>query len=448
MTMPPADASSLLASLASSLPKRHVLTGEQAEGYEVDGLRPTAVALPESVDEVSAVMAAAREQRAAVVPWGGGTAMALGNLPRTYDLALVTRSLSRVLEYEPADLTLSVQAGITMAALADELKRHGQFLPLDAPDEATLGGVLATGAFGPRRHAYGPVRDWVLGVRVVHADGRVTKAGGRVVKNVAGYDMTKLYLGSLGTLGIIVEASLKVTPLPTMEETWAAVCPSSVEAIRLALDADARGLRLSALTVAGPLGPDGPLATAGLDHRGYAVLAQAVGTRAAVERSLRDLDAVAADHGLTGGGARLSDADQVWGALRALARPALSDNVLLVRALLSPRRLLPWLERTAALAAKTGLAPALAAHVGTGCVFTRWQSPGLGGERGRGLLTALSESAVTLGGAAIVDGCAVELKHHVDVWGRPRADFALMRRLKEQFDPHGTLNPGRFLGRL
>jgi FAD/FMN-containing dehydrogenase len=109
---------------------------------------------------------------------------------------------------------------------------------------------------------------------------------------------------------------------------------------------------------------------------------------------------------------------------------------------------LPWLERTAGLAAKTGLAPALAAHVGTGCIFTRWQGPGLGGERGRGLLAALSESAVTLGGAAVVEGCAIELKHHVDVWGRPRADFALMRRLKEQFDPHGTLNPGRFLGRL
>jgi len=448
MTMSPVDTSALLDSLASSLPEGRLLTGEEVERYEVDGLRPAAVALPESADEVSAVLTAACEQRAAVVPWGSGTAMALGNLPRTYDLALVTRSLSRIMEYEPADLTLTVQAGITMAALADELKRHGQLLPLDAPEEATLGGVLATGAFGPRRHAYGPVRDWVLGVRVVHADGRATKAGGRVVKNVAGYDMTKLYLGSLGTLGVIVEASLKVTPLPAVEETWAAVCPSSLEAVRLALDADSRGLRLSALTVAGPLGRDGPLAAAGLDSRGYAVLAQAMGTQAAVERSLQDLDALAGDHGLTGGGARLGGADEVWEALRALARPALADNVLLVRALLSPRRVLPWLERTAGLAAKTGLAPALAAHVGTGCVFTRWQGPGLGGERGRGLLAALSESAVTLGGAAVVEGCAIELKHHVDIWGRPRADFALMRRLKEQFDPHGTLNPGRFLGRL
>jgi len=445
--MSPADTSALLDSLASSLPKGHVLTGEQAEGYEVDGLRPAAVVLPESVDEVSAVLAAACEQRAAVVPWGGGTAMALGNLPRTYDLALVTRCLSRMLEYEPADLTLTVQAGITMAALASELKRHGQFLPLDAPEEATLGGVLATGAFGPRRHAYGPVRDWVLGVRIVQADGRATKSGGRVVKNVAGYDMTKLYLGSLGTLGVIVEASLKVTPLPAVEETWAAVCPSSGEAVRLALDANSRRLRLGALTVAGPLGPDGPLAAIKLDSRGYAVLAQAMGTRAAVERSLRDLDALAGDHGLTVG-ARLGGADKVWDALRVIARPALEDNVLLVKALLSPRRVSPWLERTAALAAKTGLAPALAAHVGTGCVFTRWQGPGLGGERGHGLLTALSESAATLGGAAVLEGCAIELKHHVDVWGRTRADFALMRRLKEQFDPHGTLNPGRFLGRL
>ena len=446
--MSPVEAATLLQSLACSLPKDQILTGEQAGEYDVDGLRPVAAVLPQSVDEVSVVLAAACQQRAVVVPWGGGTAMALGNLPRAYDLALVTRRLDRIVEYEPADLTFTAQAGVTMAALARELKRHGQSLPLDAPEEATLGGVLATGVFGPRHHAYGPTRDWVLGVRVVHADGRATKAGGRVVKNVAGYDMTKLYLGSLGTLGVIVEASLKVTPLPALEETWAVVCPSSAEAVRLALDADARGLCLGALSVAGPLGPDGPLAAAALDSRGYAVLARAAGSRAAVERSLRDLDALAGDHGLAGGGTRLGGAAEVWEALRALARPALADNILLMKALLSPRRMLPWIERTAALAAKTGLAPALAAHVGAGCVFTRWQGPGLGGERGGGLLTALSESAATLGGAAVVEGCGVELKRHVDVWGRPRADFAIMRRLKEQFDPHGTLNPGRFLGRL
>jgi FAD/FMN-containing dehydrogenase len=163
---------------------------------------------------------------------------------------------------------------------------------------------------------------------------------------------------------------------------------------------------------------------------------------------LGDLDALAADHGLGERGARLGAADEVWEALRSLARPTLADNVLLIRAVLPSSQVLPYLERTAALAAKTGLAPALAAHVGAGCVFTRWRAPGLGAERGRGLLTALRDSAITLGGAVVVEGCALELKHHVDVWGRPRADFALMRRLKEQFDPHGTLNPGRFLGRL
>lgn len=445
--MSPVDTSTLLDSLTSRLPADRVLTGEQVDVYEVDGVRPAAIVLPESIEEVSAVLAIAVRQRAAVVPWGAGTAMALGNLPRAYDVALVTSRMAHILEYEPADLTLTVQTGIAMGDLADELKRNGQFLPLDAPPNATLGGVLATGSFGPWRHAYGPARDWVLGVRVVHADGRVTKAGGRVVKNVAGYDMTKLYLGSLGTLGVMVEASLRVTPLPAVEETWATVCPSSLHAVRLAVDAGSRGLRLGRLTVAGPLGPEGPLPTAQLHGRGYAVLALALGTRAAVDRSLWELDALASDHGLAAG-ARLGSAGEAWDALGALGRPVLDENVLLVRGLLPSSRIQPWLERTAGLAAKTGLTPALAAHVGAGCVFSRWQGPGLGGERGRGLLAALAEAAVGLGGAAVVEGCGVELKHHVDVWGRPRGDFALMRRLKEQFDPHGTLNPGRFLGRL
>jgi glycolate oxidase FAD binding subunit len=445
--MSPVDTPTLLDSLASRLPAGRILTGEQVDGYEVDGLRPTVVVLPESIEEVSTVLAAAGQQRAAVVPWGTGTAMALGNLPRAYDVALVTNRLSRILEYEPADLTLTVQTGIAMKDLASELERNGQFLPLDAPPNATLGGVLATGSFGPWRHAYGPARDWVLGVRIVHADGRVTKAGGRVVKNVAGYDMTKLYLGSLGTLGVTVEASLKVTPRPTVQETWAAVCPSSLQAVRLAIDAGSRGLRLGRLTVAGPLGPDGPLPTLGVDGRGYAVLAQALGTQAAVDRSLRELDTLASDHGLAAS-ARFGEASAAWDAVRALATPVIAEDVLLIRGVLPSSRILPWLERTAGLAAKTSLTPALAAHVGAGCVFSRWHGPGLGGERGRGLLAALAESAVGLGGAAIVEGCAVELKHHVDVWGRPRGDFALMRRLKEQFDPHGTLNPGRFLGRL
>jgi len=445
--MSPVDTSTLLDTLTSRLPAGRVLTGEQVDGYKVDGLRPAAVALPESIEEISAVLATAGQQRAAVVPWGAGTAMALGNLPRAYDLALVTRRLNRILEYEPADLTLTVQAGIAMGDLASELQRNSQFLPLDAPPDATLGGVLATGSFGPWRHAYGPARDWVLGVRIVHADGRVTKAGGRVVKNVAGYDMTKLYLGSLGTLGVTVEASLRVTPLPAVQETWAAVCPSSLQAVRLAVDAGSRGLRLGRLTVAGPLGSGGPLPAAKLDSRGYAVLAHALGTQAAVDRSLRELDTLASDHGLAAG-ARLGSASEAWDALRALATPVLADDVLLIRGVLPSSRILPWLERIAGLAAKTGLTPALAAHVGAGCVFSRWHGPGLGGERGRGLLAALSESAVGLGGAAVLEGCAVELKHHVDVWGRPRGDFALMRRLKEQFDPHGTLNPGRFLGRL
>ena len=155
---------------------------------------------------------------------GGGTQRSLGNPPRSYDLALDTRSLDRLIQYEPADLTVTVEAGMSLARLEEILAAEGQFLPLEAPcpSSATVGGMLAAACFGPMSLSYGQPRDWLIGVKVVNADGRVTKGGGQVVKNVTGYDMNKLYTGSLGTLGVIVEASFKVAPKPAVSTTLAA----------------------------------------------------------------------------------------------------------------------------------------------------------------------------------------------------------------------------------
>jgi glycolate oxidase FAD binding subunit len=133
--------------------------------------------------------------------------MPLGNIPARYDIALRTTKLDRVIEYEPADMTVAVEAGMTMGQLQSLLAGRGQFLPIDAPADATVGGVLAAGVSGPSRHAYGLPRDWLIGCRIVLADGTIVKGGGRVVKNVAGYDIQKLVAGSLGTLGVIAEAT-------------------------------------------------------------------------------------------------------------------------------------------------------------------------------------------------------------------------------------------------
>ncbi|MBF8286481.1 MAG: linked oxidase-like protein, partial [Dehalococcoidia bacterium] len=184
--------------------------------FAVDGLTPQAAVAPSSYEQVAAVMRYAHAEGLAVIPWGGGAHIHVGNVPARYDIALGLSRLNAVVEHEPADLTATVQAGMTLSELQGRLGGAGQLLPLDPPggERATIGGILAANASGPWRHAFGSARDMTIGLRVVTAEGRITRAGGRVVKNVAGYDLCKLYIGSLGTLGVIVEATFKVASLP------------------------------------------------------------------------------------------------------------------------------------------------------------------------------------------------------------------------------------------
>ncbi len=196
--------------------------------YAVDGLVPRVVARPASIEELSALLRVADEAGAAVVPWGGGTKQSLGGIPPRVDLVVSLARLNRVVEHEPADLTASFEAGIRLADANATLGTANQWIALDPPygDRCTLGGVLAANASGPRRLRYGTARDLVLGIRVVHADGTVTKGGAKVVKNVTGYDMNKLYIGSLGTLAVIAGVTVKLYPRPAEERTWVVPFPT------------------------------------------------------------------------------------------------------------------------------------------------------------------------------------------------------------------------------
>ncbi len=209
------DLVALSETLRSTLPA-DVLSSSPDDAYAVDGLSPALVAMPSTQQDVASVLAAADAAGAGVLPRGGGTQTGLGMPPRRYDLALDLRRLDRVVEYEPADLTMTVEAGLRLSELQRLLGEHGQWLPLDPPlpDEATIGGVLATNASGPSRLRYGSPRDLVIGMTVALASGELVKSGGRVVKNVAGYDLSKLHIGALGTLGVIVQAAFKTAPLP------------------------------------------------------------------------------------------------------------------------------------------------------------------------------------------------------------------------------------------
>ncbi len=180
----------------------------------VEGVEPSLVIEPGTIEETSEVMKLAGREGLAVSPRGGGTKMKLGNPPRQVDLILSTLRMDQIIEHVPGDQIVRAQAGVKLEDLQENLAESDQLLGIDPPEEgATVGGLVAANASGPRRLRYGTVRDLIIGIKVVLADGTVAKAGGKVVKNVAGYDLSKLFTGSLGTLGVIAEANFRLHPI-------------------------------------------------------------------------------------------------------------------------------------------------------------------------------------------------------------------------------------------
>lgn len=210
----------------------------------IDGRLPALYCRPGSPEQVAAVLAAAGRHGAAVIPRGEGTKLGLGAPPRRADVLLALAGLNAIGDYSPADLTVTCQAGARWAGLQADVGAQGQMVPLDPPfrDRTTAGGVVAANASGPSRAGYGSARDYLIGVQVANADGTISKAGGKVVKNVAGYDLNKLYTGSLGTVGIILETTWKLLPLPAMSATvlfaldgWASGTQIALQIVRAGL---------------------------------------------------------------------------------------------------------------------------------------------------------------------------------------------------------------------
>ena len=203
----------------------------------IDGVTPRVVVTPTSTAELAAAIAFAHDEGLAVCPRGSGSSLALGVPPVRFDVALDLTALDRVIEWNPDDLTATVQAGVRLGTLNAMLRPKGQLLPIDPAggEGRTVGGVTATNASGPLRARYGTMRDLLLGVRFVQADGVVTWGGARVVKSVSGYDVPKLMVGALGTLGVIAEMTLRLHPLPEVERTWLVTMPS-FDALQSCLD--------------------------------------------------------------------------------------------------------------------------------------------------------------------------------------------------------------------
>jgi glycolate oxidase FAD binding subunit len=394
---------------------------------------------PESVDALRRAVVERVAQGFALYPQGGGTALDYGGIPRAPGVAIETRALDRVVDYPAADMTITVEAGITLAALRAVLAREQQRVLIDAPqaDRATLGGVFATNTSGPRRFGAGRPRDQVIGVSFVNAEGALVKGGGRVVKNVAGYDFPKLLTGSLGTLGVITQLTLKVRPIPEASAlVWASFArPDALAGILDRLNTSAT--RPIAVELLNPSGAKLTGEALGLPAGGWVLAAGFEDNATTVSW---EVDRVRSELGQVETVIREgADAEPLWSALTGF--PAVEAGPVSFTASLRPSSIVAFVE---------GLDPArwaVQAHAGNGIVRGHALGPidddWLGPEVDR-----LRDRADRDGGSLILPRCPTHRKAALRVWGTPRPDWAMAERVKHALDPKGVMNPGRFVGTI
>jgi glycolate oxidase FAD binding subunit len=381
------------------------------------GVVPCAVVTPPDTDALAATireLAAAHKTFAFV---GGATQLELGNPPAPIDTAIRTTACARVLEYAPEDQTITVEAGMTIAAIQRALDPHRQVLALDVadPHAATVGGAIATNAFGRRRMRYGAIKDNIVGIGVVRPDGTPARGGGKVVKNVAGFDLPKIMVGALGTLGAIVSATFRVHPA---DECRAAV--------RVRADAGAV-YALAQATVDASLVPDSVVAYAG-DADAYDLVVRFGGFARGVDEQVAALHALARERGLAS--ESLDDAAVV----------AYDDRERALRGMPAVLRL---------GAAPVSLANVLAADPGFGGRSRVWYpligAAVAGAPHVEPAFVAALRAALS---TVVVERAPLGDRTGLDAWGEPPPAFAIMARLKDRFDPERLCNPGRYVGGL
>lgn len=449
--------------LRDLLPGDSILPGPASASWPADTPPPVAVLAPGTEEQIAAVLERASREGWRVLPAGFCTWLGGNGLPEA-ELVLSTRNLREVATYEPADLTFTAGAGIPWTDLRSLTGVNGQWLPLDSPGlgAGSLGGAVATGTSGPLRHAYGAPRDHVLGVTLVSGDGRVLRWGGRVVKNVAGFDITRLVIGSYGALGVVTSVSARLFPLPESDTTLIARGRTAEDLLPSARAMALSPLPLAAVELVDPLkwvwprwipgrGPGGP-GSKGVGGggeggaEGAALVLRILGSEDQVremeDRVTKDLSGVGRS-GATGlfvlRGPESADFHQALGEWEV-------GSPLVLRMALLPSLLEALLGEARELAARFG-ALAVSGSVGSGTLrvsFPRLQTKGEGGGDLIEALQGLRRRLEAARGSLVLSQGPVALLKEIGVLGTEGPEARLMRGLKEKFDPAGILSPGRF----
>ena len=408
----------------------------------IDAYGPLELRRPGSIADIEEIVGDAADSGKAIYPVGGQTKLELGMPPTRAGVAIDLRSIDRVIDYPARDMTITVQAGTTIARLQALLRTENQRLPVDVPeaDRATLGGAIATNSSGSRRYGHGTLRDYVIGISTVNDRGSVVKAGGRVVKNVAGYDFCKLHIGALGTLGVIAEATLKLRPLP--EEEAVILFPAKSNELESILDSihSSRARPVCVDLIDSVAAQEmGRLFGTILPEASWVVVVGFEGNQSAVTWQVQQSLKAVPGGCRSGVDVRIgAGADPVWQALVNFQSRA--ESPLVLKASLLPSAAARFCEQAKA----QSIDLAVQAHAGSGIILG-FAGRGLPLEAARMLLARWQEWASMASGNAVVLRCPTAWKATLPIWGKPRQDEWLMRVVKAKLDPRNIFNPGRFV---
>lgn len=428
---------SLKDQLRQIIGESYVLSDSEITGYVIDDIMPKAVVVPTSVMEIQDVLRFASEKNLSVIPAGNGTKLGIGNIPSEVDLVLSTTRLNRVIEYEPADLTVTVEAGMRLADLQKELAVNRQFLPMNPSyaDRCTIGGIVSSNSSGPLRLQYGTSRNLVLGMKVVLANGKTVKCGGKVVKNVAGYDLNRLYIGSYGTLGIITEVSLKLSPLPVQESILAAQYDTVDDAVIAGMNVvRSQTLPSYVILLTKPihdtLSETTPTLFFCFGGDAETVSWQLNTTQAELEQngalSVQKIDDASLDsisHEIQEYSAVDKDNDTIVIKVQ-LKRTDFSEFVRIVQHITSDLMIL----------------------LGNGLLYLRISvDTSSDYESLADSLEQLRQKVMDLKGNLLIEAAPAGLKRLIDSWGPIGHTLNMMKKLKTKFDSENRLNPGRYV---
>lgn len=418
------------------------------QNYRVDGISPLDVVAPSTEAELCDIVADANSDGLGIIPWGGGTRVTLGNPPSRPCLILDMTNLNRVVSHNYADLTASFQAGATFGFVSEILAQQGQLLPIDPPlpERATIGGTLAAAVSGPLKWHFGHPRDTVIGMKVVQPDGSVTKSGGLVVKNVSGYDMSRLHIGGLGSLGIILEASFKLTPIPMYERTLTAAFDTVDDAMDASMQVFNSYVMPLSMTAFGPAVASRINQDDNADAHHVAI--RLGGRPRTLARQVDEIAAIFTESGASTINDSEGPVPSLWRPLADFGWSPETTPLLNVRITSLPSKTADILKTIDQLR-DSNLEPAAIAEPGFGALETNWFGPSdTPTDTLATMIDKLRKRASALGGTAVVQRCPPDVKAHIDVWGKDHPGIEVMRRMKRQYDPNAIMNPGRFVGRI